>query len=302
MPMTLEQFESAAASKPLALLGGEAVLASDIQTRLAAAGLLDPPADGAFGPVSLWALGQFLRRTGQGGKTVFDREAARSLLDDTVTDAFPLNLASSFAGRIAEAMQATGHWLCRHPDCVNVVYVEGIDFDGRSNDDAPNAFNDLRLLLRVNRNGNPEIVEAWEATTEPGMYYTQIERLDPGGAARIAFGQYKAWSVGLHMAGRPSEHAALVQTAPVTVYRDLNADYERIGDRTHTGLFGINQHWGYDLPRADIGRASAGCLVGRTKAGHRAFMKLCGEDARYAANHGYRFMASVLPAEAIGTA
>ena len=43
-----------------------------------------------------------------------------------------------------------------------------------------------------------------------------------------------------------------------------------------------------------IGRASAGCLVGRTRKGHREFMKIVKSDARYRANHGYRFMTGVL--------
>ncbi|HEY8509928.1 MAG TPA: hypothetical protein VIL32_16310, partial [Steroidobacteraceae bacterium] len=67
----------------------------------------------------------------------------------------------------------------------------------------------------------------------------------------------------------------------------------------HEGLFGINQHWGYDLPRGDIGRASAGCLVGRTKAGHRAFMSIVKEDPRFVASHAYRFITTVIPASAV---
>ncbi|HEY8521612.1 MAG TPA: hypothetical protein VIN61_16185 [Gammaproteobacteria bacterium] len=126
-----------------------------------------------------------------------------------------------------------------------------------------------------------------------------VKKLDPRGAARIAFGQYKAWSVGTHMAGKPSAHEALVQTAPIRVHRDLNEDFERVGDQSFEGVFGINQHWGYDLPKSDIGKAGAGCLVGRTKSGHRRFMQLCKADARYVANHGYRFMTAVLPAEAV---
>jgi hypothetical protein len=199
-------------------------------------------------------------------------------------------------------MQKAGHWLCRHPDCINVVYVEGLDEDGTPNTDAPNVFNDLRLVLRVNRAGTPVVEELWEATTEPGKHYTLIEKLDPRGAARIAFGQYKAWSVGTHMAGRPSAHQALVQTAPIRVFRDLNTDFERTGDRVFEGLFGVNQHWGFDLPRSDVGRASAGCLVGRTRAGHRAFMALCRSDPRYTANNSYRFLTCVLPAAEIATA
>jgi len=292
--MTLKDIDAGGREVTLSLIGADAALAVEVQGRLVVHGLLDPPVDGAFGPVSLWAIAQFLRKIGTPGKTTLDAAAARALLADDAV--FPLRTPDSLAGRIVRAMQAGGHWLSRHPDCVNVVYVEGMDADGTANTDAPNAFNDLRLVLRVNRAGNPDIVEMWEATTEPGRYYTLIEKLDPRGAARIAFGQYKAWSVGTHMAGRPSAHEALVQTAPIRVYRDLNEDFERTGDQTFDGMFGVNQHWGFDLPRADVGRASAGCLVGRTKAGHRTFMTLCKADPRYAVSNGYRFVTTVLSA------
>lgn len=298
--MTLWELAAGGRVVPLALIGGDRALATEIQDRLTAHGLLDPPADGSFGPVSLWGIGQFLRKVGTPGKTVIDGAAAAALLAEQ--PAFPLRTPDSLAGRLATAMHKAGHWLCRHPDCVNLVYVEGMDEDGTPNVDAPNVFNDLRVVLRVNRAGTPVIEEIWEATTEPGRYYTLIQKLDPRGAARIAFGQYKAWSVGTHMAGRPSGHEALVQTAPIRVFRDLNEDFERTGDQVFAGLFGVNQHWGFDLPRSDIGRASAGCLVGRTKAGHRAFMALCKADPRYTASNSYRFLTSVLPAARVATA
>ena len=297
--MKLEDLAAGSSAVPLALIGGDRDLALHVQERLGEVGLLDPPADGMFGPASLWALGQFLRKAGHGNAAVLDAEAARTLLSPAAADLFPLKPADNLAGRLVRTMASAGHWLCRHPDCVNIVYVEGMDADGAPNDDAPNAFNDLRVILRVNRAGNPEIVEAWEATTEPGRHYTLIERLDPRGAARIAFGQYKSWSFGTHMAGRPSGHEALVQTAPVRVHRDLNADFERNDDAVFEGVFGINQHWGFDLPRSDIGRASAGCLVGRTKAGHRAFLELCRSDPRREANHGFRFLTAIMPAERV---
>jgi hypothetical protein len=41
--------------------------------------------------------------------------------------------------------------------------------------------------------------------------------------------------------------------------------------------------------------SGAGCLIGRTKAGHRQFMKLVKTDARYQASNGYSFTTAVLP-------
>jgi hypothetical protein len=297
--MTLEELADGATPMPLALIGGDKALSREIQRRLGDIGLLDPPIDGSFGPVSQWAVGQIMRSIGTPAKTRVDAESARALLDTTAA-LFPLNITVTLAGRIAAAMQAAGHWINRHPDCVNIVYVEGMDPDGSPNTDAPNEFNDLRLLLRVNRAGNPELVAGWEATSEPGRFHTVIKKLDPRGAARIALGQFKAWSVGTHNVGKPSAHEALVQTLPIKVHRDLNEDFERTGDKVFEGLFGINQHWGFDLPKGDIGSASAGCLVGRTRKGHREFMQLCKADPRFTASHGYRFMAAVIPADAIG--
>ena len=95
-------------------------------------------------------------------------------------------------------------------------------------------------------------------------------------------------------------HEALVQVADITVFRDANRYYKRGGDETDVGLFGVNQHWGYDLPRHDLGNSSAGCLVGRSTAGDREFMRLVKSDARYIASNGdYRFLTTILPAEAL---
>lgn len=55
------------------------------------------------------------------------------------------------------------------------------------------------------------------------------------GAARIAFGQYKSWQVGIHNADSPTAHAALKQVGELTVHRDLNKDGKRTGDRVFVG-------------------------------------------------------------------
>jgi hypothetical protein len=295
--MPLQEIAEGARPVPLLELGRKLSLVEEIQTRLGDLGLLDPPADRRFATVSQWALDQFLRKVDLAKKTEIDRDVARALLNTSADDLFPLKLPDTFAGRLTRAILQSSQWLCRHPDCVNIVYVEGMDIDHTPNRNTPNEFNDLRLALRINRAGNPDIVDEWEGTTEPGKFFTTGTRAHKDGAARIAFGQYKAWVIGTHRAGSPSAHEALVQVAPIKVFRDLDANFIREGDKLHAGIFGINQHWGFDLPKTDIRSASAGCLVGRTKAGHRAFMSLCKSDPRFQVNNGYRFMATVLPAE-----
>ncbi|MBY3222295.1 hypothetical protein [Rhizobium laguerreae] len=77
------------------------------------------------------------------------------------------------------------------------------------------------------------------------------------------------------------------------VYRNFNEDYSRKGDEVYEGLFGINQR-GYDAPVLDLGRTSAGCLVGRSVEGHKEFMGLLKADPRYLASNGYRFIATII--------
>lgn len=103
--------------------------------------------------------------------------------------------------------------------------------DGTLNGDAPNQFNDRRIVI--------EVIDGVD------IYYTAIRPMNDRGTARIQFGQYKAWTVGIH--GNSEPHKALVQVAPVTVHRDFNKDFKRTGDALDTGLFGINQHYGEEL-------------------------------------------------------
>lgn len=195
--------------------------------------------------------------------------------------------------RIVRSMERRNYAVNRKPGEINIVYLEGADEDGTPNNDGPNEFNDRRIVITF-RNDEPVIVGNWEATCEPGRRYTEHPLPGVAGAARIAFGQYRAWQVGVHR----NHHEALVQTGGVvTVCRDVNKDYERDGDRRTTGFYGINQHHGYDCPQDDIRTASAGCLVGRTVAGHRAFMALVKSDPRYLRDKRFVFATTIMPAE-----
>ena len=297
--MTLQEIAASRRALPFLTIGGDVPLASQIQERLGAFGVLDPPADGRFGPVSQWAFGEFLKRADLSAKTELDPTVARALLESNPAALFPLKHTRTLAGRVVAALLAKNFWICRHPEAANIVYVEGMNVDGTVNSNAPDEFNDTRLVLRVNRAGNPVIAAAWEATTEPGKFFTIGPETNPDGAARIAFGQYKAWAVGIHRRGTKTAHEALVQVAPIDIFRDRNRDFKRDGDTSFNGIFGINQHSGLDVPKTDMRKASAGCLVGRTVAGHRAFMALCKSDPRFTSNNGYRFVTAVLPAAQI---
>lgn len=291
--MKLKELASNDVSVLLRQLADDRPLASEIQTRLGELGCLDPPADGDFGPVSMMVLREFAHRVGVALNETIDRPLAQALLDSRANDLFPLQLGTDFASRIIKYMQLNDYWLAYLPGFVNVVYVEGVNADGSLNSDTFNQFNDRRLVIDFEQ-GRPRLLLNALATTEPGLYYT-INPMNPGGAARIAFGQYKAWRVGTHMAGRPSAHEALVQVMDVKIYRDLNQDGQRTGDRIVVGSgFGINQHSGHDADANNIGRQSAGCLVVRSHAEHKQFMQIIKTDPRYQASHGYTYMTTVI--------
>ena len=271
----------------------DADLAREIQTRLTALGCLDPPADGSFGPVSRLVLRELGRRANTDFDDVVDAGLARVLLDNTADDLFPLDLGGDFASRIIKYMQLNGFWFARMPGFHTIVYVEGANEDGSPNSDTFNEFNDRRMVIAI-EDKKPKLLFNKLATTEPGKFFT-VKPENPKGAARIAFGQFKAWHVGIHKAGKPSAHEALVQAAPLPVHRDLNKDGSRTGDKVDEGMFGINQHSGFNASVKDIGHASAGCLVTRSHDDHKAFMALVKTDPRFRdASHGYRCVTTII--------
>ena len=272
----------------------DSALSIDLQNRLIKLGCLDAPADGDFGPVSMLVLRLYAAQVGIPLDETLDSRLAQSLLDHTDDSFMPLTLGDDLASRLVKYMQLRNFWLARLPGFLNIVYVEGANEDGSLNADEFNTFNDRRLVIGI-KNGKPTILFNALATTEPGKFYTD-NPINPGGAARIAFGQYKAWRVGIHKAGTPTAHEALVQVGPISIFRDLNKDGKRTGDRVDIGSgFGVNQHSGHNASVTNIGKASAGCLVGRTNIEHQQFMKLVKTDPRFQdASKGYVYMSTVI--------
>lgn len=292
--MKLQDFVGKDLNYTMEAVATDTELATQIQTRLIALGLLDPPADGKFGPVSAGALKEFQTLTKCNESDQLGPVTAKKLIEAKLEDlpAPEFKLGSDLASRIVRYMKSKDYYISQGIRQYNIVYVEGMNADGSVNSDTPNYFNDRRLVIQI-LDGVPAIIGNWEGTTEPGARYTQ-RPMSPKGAARIQFGQYKAWKVGIHYGGGAEPHEAMVQAAAITVYRDLNKDYQRTGDKTDTGLFDINQHWGYDLPHNNVYYASAGCLVGRFRQGHREFMKLIKQDRRYQLNKDYLFYTTIL--------
>jgi peptidoglycan hydrolase-like protein with peptidoglycan-binding domain len=263
-------------------------LARELQQKLIDLGLLDPVADGKFGRFSTQALKDFqllmkIEEEGLGKATI------QALIE--VKEVIPLQLSDNLASRIIKYMQSKNknYFVARGKQRYNIIYIEGANADGVPNADKFNEWNDRRIVIEIAM-GTPQIVGNWLATTEPGHYYT-VNPMNPKGAARIAFGQYPAWQVGTH--GNSEPHEALVQTGVVKLHRDRNKDGFRTGDPEDIGShFGINQHWGYDNQL--VGKASAGCLVGQTRQGHREFMQIIKQDRRYQLNNKYTFMSTII--------
>jgi peptidoglycan hydrolase-like protein with peptidoglycan-binding domain len=270
-------------------------LAREIQTRLTDLGCLDPPSDGVFGPVSRLGLREFATRAGVGSDGIVDAGVARALLNSNADDLFPVSLGDDFASRTIKYFQHNGFWFARIPNFQTIAYVEGANEDGSPNNDAFNEFNDRRIVIAIEGN-RPKLLFNVLATTEPGRAFT-LDPVNSKGAARIAFGQFKAWIVGTHKAGKPSAHEALVQAAPLPVHRDLDQNGIRPGDKVDVGMFGINQHSGFNADAKNIGNASAGCLVSRSHTDHKAFMTMVKTDPRFNASRGYRFMTTIIAGE-----
>ncbi len=288
--MKLQDLLNTTTKLGLEAIANDRELSIQIQTQLISFGLLDPPSDGNFGTISAAALKNFQSNINVEVNLV-SAITAKALLETNPQVLKPkLQLENNLASRIIKYMLAKSYFVTTNPQEFNIVYVEGMNEDGSLNSDAPNAFNDQRLVIRFS-DGVPSIVGCWQATTEPGDHYT-CHPMNRDGAARIQFNQYRAWQVGIH--GNAEPHEALIQCGQITVCRDFNQDFKRTGDKLHTGLFGMNQHWGYDFPANNVHNASAGCLVGRTRKGHREFMKLAKSDRRYLANKNYIFFTTII--------
>lgn len=269
-------------------------LAAQIQNRLTALHFLEPPADGKFGMQSISALADFNAHLKLATNSLLTKVGAEALIE--TKELIPLKLGTDLASRIVKHCIAKNYFLARGSKRYSIIYIEGLNPDGTPNSDTPNTFNDIRCVLEI-PDGTPRLVFGPVlATTEPGKFWTQ-NPMNAGGAARIKFGQYiGGWVIGSHGNGK-SAHRSLVQCGPIEVHRDLNKDYKRTGDRIDRGLFGVNQHHSYGQAQDNVGRASAGCLVGWNIDSHFKFMDTLQQDRRYLISKSYQFGTIVLPGD-----
>jgi len=150
-------------------------------------------------------------------------------------------------------------------------YIVGI----RSTEDDTDKFDDKFYIFR-----DKEFVTMTTGTTNPGkpVLTGGFLKYNKNGAAVVKSDSwyYDVWSYGKHMSKMP----ALLQTGPITVYRDGDQDgkTEEQG-KLETGYFGINFHAAtYDESfkglQENIGGWSAGCQVVNDKKKHLEIIAL----------------------------
>lgn len=136
----------------------------------------------------------------------------------------------------------------------------------RSKDYKPNTFCDLLLTV------TPDRIKVYYITTRPGRHWL-VNLLNPKGAAVLKPGQYKnAYRLGKHKG-----LDALVQVAPVTVYRDNDRDeLAEITNQLDSGLFGINIHRANSsITSKLVDKWSAGCQVMADPVKFEDFLRDC---------------------------
>lgn len=127
------------------------------------------------------------------------------------------------------------------PGEINLVGV-------RTAHNTPDMTDDLLYILWRDVPVGPWNAKVYPLETEPSVQYL-THPLNPAGTAIMYPGQYRnAYRIGLHR-GRP----ALVQVAPVKVYRDANRNgsVDLVPGSDQSGMFAINIH--------DIQGDLAGC-------------------------------------------
>lgn len=130
----------------------------------------------------------------------------------------------------------------------------------RSDSKDTTSFNDLCVVFYQNRQGH-WFLEYFDITTDPSDL-TLMNPININGTAILCEGYHKSlWTFGFHK--HRSDHKALIQHSPCTVYRDNNRDKEidELLPR-ETGMFGIEMHRASKYGTTPkIGLYSAGCQV-----------------------------------------
>lgn len=131
----------------------------------------------------------------------------------------------------------------------------------------PNRYDD-KMFVWYYDDKNKLINYEYPITTDPGTYFL-LNPINKLGTACLKAAQYiNTYSLGYHR----GKYLALVQTKPVTVWRDPDRNSSFAFKKTSTGLYGINIHkGGGEL----VNNWSAGCQVFKNTSDFNSFIKLC---------------------------
>ena len=154
-----------------------------------------------------------------------------------------------------------------------------------------NKFDDAIIVcweIDSERTGIPNKL-IFAATTDPGIKSLRAP-MNTKGTAILVPGQYRgSHTIGFHQ----GKYEALVQCAPVKVYRDANKDSILDTDKRtiDTGMFGINIHKA-GLASTIVDGWSAGCQVVAKTDEYEIFMDLCRKQKL--AGYGDKFTYTLL--------
>lgn len=145
----------------------------------------------------------------------------------------------------------------------------------RSGADKPDAYDDKFYVI------TPKSMFTFDCTTNSGTFYL-MNLMNPKGTAVLRADRSYKYKLGLHKGKE-----ALVQAAPVEVYRDKNKDAKvDAAGPTEWGWFGINIHGASENAVSKfISRWSAGCTVIPNPMDYKLFIEECKKSGQMIFNY-----------------
>ena len=178
------------------------------------------------------------------------------------------NISSRTIANLINKLKEMNYQVFETPYKLNIVGV-------RANSTTPNKFDDKIYVFFKNDSNNWEGY-GYPATTDTGTYWLK-NPMSSGGSALLKEGQYiDAYKRGLHK----GQYPALVQSKPITIYRDYNRDaiLDFNNGKETTGLYGINIHRASAYsPSEQVDKWSAGCQVFQSPTDFQHFINLVGK-------------------------
>jgi hypothetical protein len=159
-------------------------------------------------------------------------------------------------------LEELGHKIYRNPFELNIVFI-------RTNERFTNKFDDEAYWFWWN-DRNEIGFKIARCTTKAGFYYV-TNFLNKEGTAILKEVQYlDSYKKGLHN----GQYSALIQSKPISVWRDKDGDIEIDIDKEAIGYFGINVHRANkDRESLIVNNWSAACMVFSNPIMFKSFMR-----------------------------